>query len=113
MSMPLDSATAQSADAAVKPATPARKTAAAAEEVAETTGQEEQAAEGDQVGVDDPGQVGLAHVEVGLDGGEGDGDDGRVEDDHELSEADDGERQPAAPIVSKVGDDGGHLDRSR
>ena len=41
--------------------------ALAPDEVAEPAGQEQQAAEGDEEGVDDPGQVGLAEVEVVLD----------------------------------------------
>ena len=67
-----------------------------AEEVAEATGQQEDAAEGDEVGVDDPGQARLAEAEVALDGGQGDVHDRRVEDDHEHPGAQDREREPAA-----------------
>ena len=110
MSMALESATAHSADAGGERRDAGEEDGSTTEEVAEAAAEEEEAAEGDQVGVDDPGEVGLAHVQVGLDGREGHGDDGRVEHDHELREADDCERQPAPAIVPKVGDDGGHLD---
>ena len=39
----------------------------AADQVAEAAGQQQEAAERDQVGVDDPGQVGLREVQVALD----------------------------------------------
>ena len=47
----------RASDATVKTARPARKIAAARDEVAEPTGEQQQAAEGDQVGVDDPGEA--------------------------------------------------------
>ena len=61
-------------------------------------GQEQQAAEGDEERVDDPGQVALAEVEVLLDRGQRDVHDRDVEHDHQLRQADDGERGPAAAI---------------
>ena len=42
----------------------AQENALAPDQVAEAAGQQEEAAERDQVGVDDPGQVGLADAEV-------------------------------------------------
>src|SRR3982751_6379913 len=65
-------------------------------EVAEAAAQEEEAAAGEQVGVDDPDQRRLAEAEVGADRRQRDVDDGRVEHDHDDAEADDGEREPAA-----------------
>ena len=74
--------------------------ALAAEEVAEPAGEQQQAAEGDQVAVDHPGQARLAEVEVPLDRGEGDVDDRRVEHDHQLPEADDEERDPPGAVAA-------------
>src|SRR5262249_57367408 len=68
----------------------------AADQVAEAASEEEEAAEGDEVAVDHPGEIGLGEVQVGLNGGEGDVDDGPVEGVHKLSEADDDEGEPAA-----------------
>jgi hypothetical protein len=68
----------------------------AADQVAEPAGEEQETAVGDQVAVDDPRQVGLGEVQVGLDGRQGDVDDGPVEGVHELSEADDHEGEPPA-----------------
>ena len=77
------SATPQASEAAVKSAEPGEEDVAAAEQVAEPPGQQQQAAEGDQVGVDDPGEARLREAEVGLDRGQGDVHDRRVEDDHQ------------------------------
>ena len=59
-------------------------------------GEQQQAAEGDQVGVDDPGEVALGEAEVVLDRGQRDVDDRRVEDDHQHPRAEDVEGEPAA-----------------
>ena len=64
-----------------------------ADQVAEPPDQQQQAAERDQVGVDDPGQAALAEPEVGLDRGQGDVHDRDVEDDHQ----DAGAEHVAAP----------------
>ena len=69
---------------------------AAGDEVAQPTGEQQQATEGDQVGVDHPGEVGLREVQVALDGGERHVHDRRIDDHHQLAEADDEERDPAA-----------------
>ncbi len=67
-------------------------------QVAETAGQEQQASEGDKERVYDPGEVGLGEVELVLDRGQGDVHDGHVEHDHQLGQADDSERGPAAGV---------------
>ena len=41
----------------------------AADEVAESPSEQEEAAKGNEIAVDDPGEVGLREVQVGLDGG--------------------------------------------
>ena len=74
------------------------------DEVAEPSGEEQQAAEGDEERVDDPGQVGLAEVEVALDRRQRDVHDRDVEDDHQLCEAHDDEGNPA-PAVRAGGAD--------
>ena len=79
---------------------PRQEDALAADEVAEPAGQEQEGAEGDHVRVQDPGQVRLGEVEVGLDGRERDVHDRRVEDHHQLSEAHHDQRRPAPPLVS-------------
>ena len=63
--------------------------AAAAEDVAEAAAEEQQAAEGERVGVEHPGQPGRAEVEGGVDVRQGDVHDGRVEDQHQLGHEDD------------------------
>jgi hypothetical protein len=70
----------------------------APEQVAEPPGEQQQAAEGDQVAVDHPGEGRLAEMKVRLDGGEGDVDDRRVEDDHQLTETNDEERDPSPAV---------------
>jgi hypothetical protein len=82
------------------------KHALAADEVADAAGQEQQAAEADEEGVDDPGQVALAEVKVLLDRGQRDVHDRDVEHDHELRQADDGERGPPAAVGGGSGDRG-------
>ncbi len=57
------------------------------EEVGEATAEEEKAAEGDHVGVEDPLKVRLRHAEGALDEGECDADDRGVEDNDELGGA--------------------------
>ncbi len=71
----------------------------AADQVPEPPSQQQEAAEGDQVGVDHPGQVGLGEVQVALDRGQGDIDDRRVQHDHQLAQAEDDQRDPAAAVV--------------
>ena len=66
--------------------------AATAEEVAGAAAEQQEAAEDQHVGVDDPLEVGGGEVQVGLDGGQRDVRDRRVEDHHELREADHDDR---------------------
>jgi hypothetical protein len=75
---------------------------ATSEQVAESATEEQQAADGQGVGVDDPRQAGLAEAEIGLDVGQRDVDDGAVEHDHQLGSADDGEGEPE-PSTGSVG----------
>ena len=72
--------------------------ALAAEEVAEAAGEQEQAAEGDQVGVDDPGEARLREAEVVLDRRQRDVDDGHVEHDHQHARAEHVESDPAVAV---------------
>src|SRR5205823_2426732 len=74
-----------------------------ADQVAEPAGQQEQAAEGDQVGVHHPGELRLGEAEVALDRRQRDVHDRRVEHDHEHPYAEDHESQPARAVAS-----GGH-----
>jgi hypothetical protein len=82
----------------VKTATPERNTVAT-DQVAEPAGQEQEAAERDQVGVDDPAQVRLCEVQVALDRRQRDVDHRAVERVHEHGEAHDAQRDPAAARV--------------
>ena len=65
-----------------------------ADEVACPAAQQQEAAEDERVCVHDPLQVGARHLEVGLDRRQRDVDDRRVEDDHELRDADEDENEP-------------------
>ena len=65
-------------------AMPGQERPAAAEEVAGAGAQEQQPAEGEQVRVEHPGELAPRETEALLDVREGDVDDGRVQDDHEL-----------------------------
>ena len=66
-----------------------------AEQITEPAGQQEQAAEGDQVGVDHPREAALGEPQVALDRRQRDVHDGRVEDDHEEPDAEDDQGVPA------------------
>ena len=66
--------------------------AALAVEVAEAAAEQQEAAERERVGVDDPRQVVLVEVERVADRGEGDVDDGGVQNDHELGCRQQGQR---------------------
>jgi hypothetical protein len=65
-----------------------------AEEVAEAAAQQEEAAEDEGVGVDDPLQAAVGEVKVVLDRRQGDVHDRRVENDHEVCQADEDEDDP-------------------
>ena len=102
------SAAAQSSEAAMKTVEAGEEDAPLAEQVAHAAGEQQQAAEGDQVGVDDPGEVALGEAEAVLDRGQGDVHDRHVEDDHQHPAAEDVEGEPAAAVGGVCG----HLSRS-
>ena len=70
---------------------PGDEQAPPADQVGHAPAEQQEAAEHQRVAVDDPLQRGVGDVEVGLDRRQRDVHDGRVEDDHELREADDDE----------------------
>ena len=69
------------------------------DQVPDPPGEQQQAAEGDQVCVDHPREVVLREAEVHLDGGQGDVDDRRVEHDHQHADAEHVQRQPPPPVL--------------
>ena len=73
--------------------------AAVAVEIPEAPAQQQAAAEGEHVGVDDPGKRRLREAEIGADRGQRDVHDGRVEHDHEAPPAEHDQREPAPPCV--------------
>ncbi len=70
-----------------------------AEEVAEPATQQQEAAEGEQIGVHDPGQRGWSKAEVRANGGQRDIHDSRIEHDHETAQAEDDQREPACAAI--------------
>ena len=77
-------------------AEPDREDAPPAEPVAERARGEQEGGEHQRVGVDDPLQAGEAGVEFPLDVGQGDVDDGDVEQQHERRDRDQDEGPPLA-----------------
>jgi hypothetical protein len=73
--------------------------ALAPKQVAKASGEQKEAAERDQERVDDPGQVALREMEVALDRRQRHVDDRRVEDDHQLRQADHHQGKPA-PLIA-------------
>ena len=69
------------------------------EQVTEPAAQQQEAAEGQQVRVDDPGERRLGEAEVGSDGRERDVHDRRVEHDHQVAEAQHDQRRPTGAAV--------------
>src|SRR5438128_8248376 len=67
----------------------------ATDEVADAAGEQEQAAERNQVRVDHPGEAGLGETEVTLDGRKRDVDDGHVDHDQQKACAKHQQRKPA------------------
>src|SRR5207248_1101362 len=65
------------------------------EQVAEAAGEQQEASEGEHVGVDDPGERRLREAEVVADRGQRDVHDGGVDDDHQVAHAEDDEGEPA------------------
>ena len=76
--------------------------ALASEDVAEAPAEEQKPAKRERVRGDDPLAIRVGDAKVGLRGGEGDVDDGHVEHDHELGEADGGQAPPAAGVRGGV-----------
>lgn len=70
----------------------------AAEEVAQPSAEQQQAAEGERVGGDHPLPVGVGDAQVPLRRRQRDVHDGDVEDDHELGDGDDHQHPPAAAV---------------
>ena len=77
--------------------------ALAAEQVAEPPGQQQQAAERDQVGVDDPAEAGGGEAEIRLDGRHRDGHDAAVEDRHQQPGRDHSQREPTRRGAGRSG----------
>ena len=75
-------------------AEPGQEHAAAAEQIAHPAAEQQEAAERERVGVDDPLEAVGGEAEIGLDGGQRDVHDRDVEDDHELRDGEDGEGEP-------------------
>ena len=73
---------------------PADEHAPAAEEVGEAPAEQQEAAEGERVGVDDPRQVVLVEVERAADRRQRHVHDRGVEDDHELRQGEQRQREP-------------------
>jgi hypothetical protein len=86
------------AEAAVKVCQSPEEDLLAPDQVTEPAGHQEESGEGNQVGVDHPGQPRLREVQVMLNLGQRDVDDGRVEGVHQHREADDDQREPAAAV---------------
>jgi hypothetical protein len=71
--------------------------ALAADQVAEPSGQQQQAAERDQIGVDDPAEADRGKAQAVLDGRHRHGHDAAVENDHQHPRGDHPEGEPARP----------------
>ena len=69
------------------------------EEVAQPPTEQEEAAEGEQVGVDDPRERLLREPEVLSDRRQRDTDDRDIEHDHQVAQAEDEECEPAGAVV--------------
>ena len=73
-----------------------------ADQVAQAPGQQQQAAERDQVGVHHPGEAVLREAQVVLDRGQRDVHDRRVEHDHQHASAEHVKSQPARAVVARI-----------
>ncbi len=84
------------------------------DQIPESPGQEQEAAEGDEKCVDDPGEVSLGEVKVALDRGQRHVHDRCVEHNHELCQTDHDKGKPAAAVAGGGGErDGVHLRNSQ
>src|SRR5439155_12129738 len=82
---------------------PRHEDAAPAEQVGRAAAEQQEAAERDDVGVDDPGEVLLGEVEALPDAGQSDVDDRRVEHDDELRNAEQDQGGPATVEIFLFG----------
>ena len=96
ISAPSDSAKPPTSEASANRIRPPHEHPPAAEQVGEPPAEQQEAAEGEHVGVDDPGEVVLGEVEGGADRRQRDVDDRGVEDDDELRHAQQRQRDPPA-----------------
>ena len=83
----------------MKTVSPDQEQAPVPEEVAEAAAEEQEAAEGDQVGVHDPRERLLGEAEVLADRRQRDADDRDVEHDHQVAEAEDEKCEPTGSGV--------------
>ena len=90
----------------------AQEHAPATDQVAEPPGQQQQPAERDQVGVDDPRQRRLREAEIRLDRRQRDVHDRGVEDDHHEAGAEHDQRGPAPVLLLRGERRAGHFDRA-
>ena len=79
----------QASEASGEERRPDQEQAPVPEEVAEPAAEQQEAAEREQVGVDDPGERGLGEPEVLSDRRQRDAHDRHVEDDHQVAQAED------------------------
>ena len=100
ISIPSLTASPSSSEAEVKMTRPTRKSRLRPSRSPSAAAEQQEAAEHERVAVDHPLEVGLAEVEILLDRRQGDVDDRRVEDDHELREADEDEDDPGVRGVA-------------
>ena len=102
-----DGAAPPRADAAANATSAIRNVSLAPDDVADAAAQQQQAAERQGVGGDDPLPLAVVEAEVGLRGRQRDVHDGGVEHDHQLGDRHDDEHEPAvvatAPRVGAFG----------
>jgi hypothetical protein len=98
MSTSGDGAIAQAIEDSVKPVMPTDEHAPAAEDVAQATADDHEHGEGEGVARGPPLHGGRAASELAADGRGGDGDDGAVEQVHDLGDEHDGEHDPAPAV---------------
>ncbi len=97
-SIPNDCARPPIAEATAKPVSPPMKRPLAAEEIAELAAQQQQAAEGEGVGGDDPLPAVGREVQRALRRGQRDVHDRRVEHDHQLRDPEQGQHGPSVGV---------------
>ena len=76
---------------------------AVAEQIAEPAAEEEKAAEGEEIGVHDPGQRGLGEAQIRPDRRQRHVHDRGVQDDHQIAEAENDQREPACASIQGHG----------